>query len=67
MQDRRAHSGGIALRLGRWSAEHRWKAAGLWFGLLVILVAAGASSKKLTASGETSGDSAKCVRPSKRV
>jgi len=62
MQDRRAHSGGIALRLGRWSAEHRWKAAGLWFGLLVILLAAGASSKKLTASGETSGDSAKAER-----
>src|SRR5690242_14050420 len=53
---------GIAFRLGRWSAEHRWKATLLWVGLFLLMLIIGASAKKLTAAGETSGDSAKAER-----
>ncbi len=59
MSSTRTYSGGIAGRLGRWSAEHRWRASFLWVGLFVLMLLVGASAKQLTDAGETSGDSAK--------
>jgi hypothetical protein len=54
---------GLAARLGSWSAEHRKKAILLWVGLLLLgVLAAGVGSKKLSLSGEASGDSAKAER-----
>ena len=50
---------GLAARLGRWSAEHRKKAVLGWIALLLIAVTAGSvSAKKLSATGESNGDSA---------
>jgi len=62
MDTTRSYSGGIAFRLGRWSAEHRWKATFLWVGLFLLMLLIGANAKQLTAAGETSGDSAKAER-----
>jgi uncharacterized membrane protein YdfJ with MMPL/SSD domain len=53
--------GGIAERLGGWSAS-RWKrAVGLWlaFVLLALLVGSAVGQKKLTTAGQTVGDSSK--------
>jgi len=58
-----SHPGGLAARLGRWSAEHRKKAVLLWTALLLVaLVLGGVGSKKLSAAGEATGDSAKAER-----
>jgi putative drug exporter of the RND superfamily len=54
---------GLAAKLGRWSAQHRGKAILLWLAVLFIgLTAAGVGSKKLSAAGEATGDSAKAER-----
>jgi uncharacterized membrane protein YdfJ with MMPL/SSD domain len=57
------HEVGIAARLGRWSSEHRARAILAWLALvLVALAAASGGSKVLSASGESTGDSAKAER-----
>jgi uncharacterized membrane protein YdfJ with MMPL/SSD domain len=56
-------SSGIAARLGRWSSEHRAKAILAWIALLLVaLAAAGVGAKTLSASGESTGESAKAER-----
>jgi putative drug exporter of the RND superfamily len=64
MNSRHLHNKlGIAERLGRWSSEHRAKAILLWVALLLFaVVAASVGSKMLSASGESTGDSAKAER-----
>jgi uncharacterized membrane protein YdfJ with MMPL/SSD domain len=54
---------GLAARLGTWSSKHRKKAVFGWIALLLVaLVAGSAGAKKLSAAGESSGDSAKAER-----
>jgi len=54
---------GLAAQLGMWSAEHRKKAVLLWVAVLfVALAVGGVGTKKLSASGEAAGDSAKAER-----
>src|SRR5436190_7566872 len=54
---------GLAARLGGWSAEHRKRAIFGWIALLVVAVAVGnVGAKKLSAAGETTGDSARAAR-----
>jgi RND superfamily putative drug exporter len=54
---------GLAARLGSWSAEHRKKAIFGWVALLLVaLVAGGVGAKKLSDTGEASGDSARAER-----
>jgi uncharacterized membrane protein YdfJ with MMPL/SSD domain len=54
---------GLAARLGSWSAEHRKQAIFGWIALLLVaLVAGSVGAKKLTAAGESNGDSAKAER-----
>jgi uncharacterized membrane protein YdfJ with MMPL/SSD domain len=57
------HEVGIAGRLGRWSSEHRAKAILAWLALVLVAVAAASGgSKLLSASGESTGGSAKAER-----
>jgi uncharacterized membrane protein YdfJ with MMPL/SSD domain len=59
----RHHEIGIAGRVGRWSSDHRAKAILAWVGLLLFaVVAASSGSRLLSASGESTGDSAKAER-----
>jgi uncharacterized membrane protein YdfJ with MMPL/SSD domain len=54
---------GLAARLGSWSAEHRKKAIFGWIALLLVALLAGSGgAKKLSAAGESNGDSAKAER-----
>jgi RND superfamily putative drug exporter len=63
MQADPLRSTGLAARLGSWSAEHRKKAILLWVALLLVgVLATGVGSKKLSVTGEASGDSAKAER-----
>jgi putative drug exporter of the RND superfamily len=56
-------SGGLAARLGSWSAQNRNKAILLWIAFLLIgLLATGVGTKKLSLAGEAAGDSAKAER-----
>jgi putative drug exporter of the RND superfamily len=51
---------GLAARLGTWSSKHRKKAVFGWIALLLVALAAGSvGAKKLSAAGESNGDSAK--------
>jgi uncharacterized membrane protein YdfJ with MMPL/SSD domain len=56
-------SNGLAARLGAWSAEHRKKAILGWVALLLVALLVGSGgAKKLSATGESNGDSAKAER-----
>jgi RND superfamily putative drug exporter len=51
----------LAARMGRWSAQHRWRAIGLWLAFVVLSVVIGGAVGLKTADdqGASTGDSAR--------
>ena len=51
-------------RAGRWSAEHPWRAIGMWLAFVVIAVMAGAAigTSKLDQADLAAGESARAIR-----